>query len=144
MSPITRAHLGLPHSQYAWALLSCRLMALLAAQGLVVLVLYALMGPTTQPVDLPPGLQIDPLHAAIHLVSGAIGGYIGFWRPSAAIRFIQLFAVVYLPLAVFGTFTAMDFGMQLKLGENGFHWTLALIAAAIGFGPLLVAVLRPR
>jgi hypothetical protein len=117
-------------------------LALGAVQGVVVLALYALMGPQTTPDDLPPGLQLDPLHGVIHLLSGLIGGYIGFWRPLAAVRFTQLFAAFYLLLAALGTFTSIHFGLQIALPENVLHWTLGLVAAAIGFGPLLVDTVR--
>jgi vacuolar-type H+-ATPase subunit I/STV1 len=118
------------------------LLAFGAVQGVIVLALYAFMGPQTTPDDLPLGLQLDPLHGVIHLLSGLIGGYIGFWRPSAAVRFLQLFAVFYLLLAVFGTFTSIHFGLQIAPPENVLHWTLGLVAAAIGFGPLLVFAVR--
>ena len=127
----------IPRTQQGWAVLWCRFMSLFAAQGVVLLVLYAIKGPSAGPDGLPPGLQLDRLHAVIHLVSGLIGGAIGFWRPAWAIRFTQLFSVFYLLLAVFGTFTSLHFGMQLEFSENALHWGLEIPAALIGFAPLL-------
>jgi hypothetical protein len=141
MPSLSQAHFESPRKQL-WARLFCSLLTFGAVQGVVVLALYALMGPQTTPDDLPLGLKLDPLHGVIHLLSGLIGGYIGFWRPSAAVRFTQIFAVFYLLLAVFGTFTSIHFGMQIAPPENVLHWTLGLIAATIGFGPLLVSAVR--
>jgi hypothetical protein len=138
---LSQAHFESSREQL-WARLFCSLLTFGAAQGVVVLGLYAFMGPQTTPDDLPLGLQLDPLHGVIHLLSGLIGGYIGFWRPSAAVRFTQLFAVFYLLLAVVGTFTSMHFGMQIAPPENVLHWILGLIAATIGFGPFLVSAAR--
>ncbi len=141
MPSLPRAYFETPRNQL-WARLFCWLLAFGAVQGVIVLALYAFMGPQTTPDDLPLGLKLDPLHGVIHLLSGLIAGYIGFWRPSAAVRFLQLFAIFYLLLAVFGTFTGMHFSMQLAPPENLLHWMLGLIAAIIGFGPLLVSAVR--
>jgi hypothetical protein len=123
----------IPRSAIDWAVWYARIMTLFALQGLILIILYAIKGPQAGPDDLPPGLQLDRTHAVIHLVSGIIGAVIGFWKARYALRFIQLFAVFYLLLAIFGTFTHMHFGMQLQLAENGLHWTLGGIAAVIGF-----------
>lgn len=141
MPILSQAHVESPRA-HLWARLFCSLLIFGAAQGVVVLALYALMGPKTTPDDLPLGLQLDPLHGVIHLLSGLLGGYIGFWRPSAAVRFTQLFAVFYLLLAVSGTFTSIHFGMQIAPPENVLHWILGLTAATIGFGPPLVSAVR--
>jgi hypothetical protein len=141
MSALAKVESMIPRDQAGWAVLYCRVMGLFALQGLVILALYATMGFDSNPDALPPGLQLDPLHGVIHLVSGIIGLYFGFVRPSGAIRYIQVFAIFYLLLAIFGTFTDIHFGMQLEFSENALHWPLGLIAAAIGFGMLL---LRPR
>ena len=131
--------LKLPNSQQDWALLYCRVMSLFALQGLVLLVLYAVLGFGTSPDDMPLGFQLDPLHAVIHLVTGLIAVWFGFWRPAGAVRFLQVFTIFYLALAVFGTFTDIHFGMQLELEENALHWPLSLIAGLISFGPLLAS-----
>ncbi len=141
MPSLSQAHFESSREQLL-ARLFCSLLTFGAVQGVVVLGLYAFMGPQTTPDDLPLGLQLDPLHGVIHLLSGLIGGYIGFWRPSAAVRFTQLFAVFYLLLAVVGTFSSMHFGMQIAPPENVLHWILGLIATTIGFGPFLVSAAR--
>lgn len=137
------SQLKLPRTQQAWALLYCRVMVLFALQGVVLMVLYAMRGFDAHPDTMPPGLKLDPLHSVIHLVTGLIGAYIGFWRPSAAVRFIQIFSVFYLLLAVLGTFTHFHFGMQLQLEENALHWPLGLLAALIGFAPQLLKARTP-
>jgi len=129
------SQLKLPRTQQDWAVFYCRVMALFALQGLVLMALYTLRGFDAHPDTMPPGLKLDPLHSVIHLVTGLIGAYIGFGRPSAAVRFIQIFSVFYLLLAVLGTFTHFHFGMQLQLEENALHWPLGLLAALIGFAP---------
>ena len=127
--------------QVDWARLYCRVMSLFALQGLVILLLYARLGWNASPEALPLSLQLDPLHGVVHLVSGLIGAYFGFVRPAGAVRFIRVFAIFYLALAVFGTFTHIHFGMQLALPENSLHWTLGLLAGATGFGPAAVEAL---
>jgi hypothetical protein len=117
------------------ALLACRLLAVFAVQGLAVLALYGLLGPAARPEDLPLGLQLDRLHGVVHLAIGLLGGYVGFRRPAAALAFVRLFAVVYLLLAIVGTFTPIHLGMELGLPENALHWALGLPAAVIGFWP---------
>lgn len=135
---------ALPRTQLAWAIFYCRLSALFALQGIVLIGLYAVRGFDTPPDAMPLGLKLDPLHSVIHLVSGLIGTGIALWRPGAAVRFVQGFSLFYLTLAVLGTFAPdhLHLGMQLELAENALHWPLGVIAAVIGFGPLLVHRLR--
>jgi hypothetical protein len=124
----------LPSTQQDWVLFYCRVMSLFVLQGVIILLLYSLRGFNTDPDTLPPGLRLDPLHGVIHLVTGLIGSYFGFLRPSGALTFLRVFTVFYLGLAILGTFTPAHFGMQLELEENLFHWPLSLIAGAIAFG----------
>jgi len=130
--------------QADWVRLYCRAMALFALQGAVVLGLYAVQGWHTDPSSLPLGLQLDPLHGLIHLVTGMLGAYFGFLRPARALAFLQLFAVFYLSLAVLGTFTHVHLGMQLELPENALHWALSVPAIAIAFGPAILSRLVSR
>ena len=123
-----------PASQHDWVLLYCRVMALFVVQGGILLALYGMRGFGASPDSMPPGLRLDPMHAVIHLVTGLIGSYFGFRRPSGALTFLRVFTIFYLGLAIFGTFTNMHFGMQLEFEENAFHWPLSLIAGAIAFG----------
>ena len=109
-------------------------MSLFVIQGAIILFLYSIRGFNTDPETMPPGLRLDPLHGVIHLVTGLIGSYFGFIRPSGALTFLRTFTVFYLALGIFGTFTPFHFGMQLELEENAFHWPLSLIAGAIAFG----------
>ncbi len=124
----------LPSSQQDWVLLYCKVMTLFVLQGLAILVIYGMRGFDTSPDSLPQGLRLDPMHGVIHFVTGLIGTYFAFWRPSGALMFLRIFTVFYLGLAIFGTFTDIHFGLQLELEENLFHWPLALAAAAIAFG----------
>jgi hypothetical protein len=128
----------LPANQHEWALFYCKVMTLFVLQGLVILALYSLRGFDTDPDTLPPGLRLDPFHGVIHLVTGLLGTYVAFWRPSFALSFLRAFTVFYLGLAILGTFTHTHLGMQLELEENAFHWTLSLLAVAIAFGMSLL------
>ena len=133
-----------PADQHEWVLLYCRVMALFALQGVIILAIYAVRGFDLNPDLMPPGLKLDPLHGVIHLVTGLAGAYFGFWKPAGALRFLQVFAVFYLLLAVFGSFTEIHFGMQLEAEENGLHWPLGSIAAIISFAPYLMPDRRRR
>ena len=131
-------------TQAGWARLYCCLAGVLfALQGLVVLGLYSVKGFDTPPEAMPFNFQIDPLHGLLHLVTGLIATYIGFWKTDWTIRFVQVFSLFYIGLALLGTFTVWNFGLRLGSEENNFHWTIGLITAAIGFGPLLFAA-RPK
>ncbi|MGH2350344.1 MAG: DUF4383 domain-containing protein [Chloroflexota bacterium] len=133
MASETRLSSPLAWSRTTWARAACRVLAIFAPQGLLVLALYALMGPSAGPEDLPPGMQLDRLHGWVHLAIGLSAGYVGFWRPAAAPAFVRLFAAVYLLLAILGTFTSVHLGMELGLAENVLHWVLGLAAAAVAF-----------
>ena len=124
----------LPSTQQDWTVLYCKVMSLFVLQGLIILALYSMRGFDADPDSLPPGLRLDPAHGVIHLVTGLIGSYFAFWRPSGALTFLRLFSIFYLGLAFFGTFTNIHFGLQLELEENLFHWPLGLAAAFIAFG----------
>ena len=133
-----------PLTQVNLARWYCQAMTLFAFQGAALLATYAMRGWDTDPNSLPLGLQLDARHAVIHLVSGLAGAYFGFVKPQGALRFLQLFTVFYLALAVFGTFTNVHFGLQLELPENTLHWFLGSVGAAISFGPSLIRLVRSR
>jgi hypothetical protein len=130
---------GIRHQQFmprdieGLAQLGARLTLFFAAQGSAILAYYALTSGPADPSRLPLGLQLDPIHAAVHLAIGLAGGYVGFVRPAAAIFFMQVFGLLYLALAVFGTFTSIHFGMELAFNENALHWSVGTIAVVIGF-----------
>ena len=129
-----------PRTWAGWARLYCQATILFAAQGVLLLAIYAVRGFDTNPDSLPLGLQLDPRHAVIHLLFGIIGAAIGFWQPEGAVPFTVFFGLFYITLAIFGTFTPIHFGMQLLLPENALHWTLGTLAAVVG----LAALLAPR
>jgi hypothetical protein len=110
-------------------------MTLFALQGAAVLLVYAARGFDLPLGALPLGLQLDPIHAVLHLVTGIVAAVIGFAGPRLARPFLQVFAVLYLGLAVFGTFTDHHFGMHLALDENLFHWTVGTLVAVAAFHP---------
>ena len=124
----------IPSSQQDWVMLYCKVMSLFVLQGAVILVLYSMRGFDTHPDALPFLLRLDPMHGVIHLVTGLIGTYFAFWKPSRALTFLRAFTLFYLGLAFFGTFTNIHFGLYLKTEENLFHWTVTSLAAAISFG----------
>jgi hypothetical protein len=111
-------------------------MTFFAAQGAAVMLTYALAGPGIGPDSFPPGFRLDPIHAAVHFALGVSGGYVGFGWPGWALAFTRFFAVFYLTLAFFGTFTDVHFGMRLALSENSLHWSLGALTAVIGFLPV--------
>ncbi len=102
------------------------------AQGGLILLAYAYYGFGTDPDSFPPGLKLDPIHAAVHFVWGLAGSYIGFFRPRLATPFVLIFAVFYTVMAILGTFTTHHLGMRLDWRVNLFHWGLVLPAWAIG------------
>jgi hypothetical protein len=124
----------LPRDLSGLPVLTSRVISILAIQGVVILAWYAVIGSPADPERLPFGLQLDPLHAVVHLALGVGGAYAGFVRPTAALNFVRLFSVVYLSLAVLGTFTDTHLGMHLEFEENLLHWTAGSGAAVIGFG----------
>lgn len=111
-------------------------MTFFAVQGVADLVVYAVGGSGIGPDSFPSGFRLDPIHAAVHLALGVSGAYVGFWRPGWAVAFTRFFAVFYLTLAFFGTFTDVHFGMRLALSENSLHWSLGTLTAVIGFLPV--------
>lgn len=112
-------------------------------QGAFILLAYAYYGFDTDPDRFPPGFKLDPTHAAVHLVWGLAGTYIGFCRPRLTTTFIFAFAAFYTALAVLGTFTTHHLGMKLDWRVNLFHWALVPPAWAIGLYGLWQAP-RPR
>jgi Domain of unknown function (DUF4383) len=118
------------------SLLFCRAMTYFLIQGAIVELTYAFGGPGIGPDSFLTGFRLDPIHAVVHFGLGVAGTYVGFFRPSRAVLFTRFFAVFYLTLAFFGTFTAIHFGMRLGLFENGLHWSLGALAAMIGFLPI--------
>lgn len=131
------AQFRLPRTWEGWARLYCQATILFAAQGVLLLLIYSIRGFNTDPYSLPLGLQLDPRHSVIHLLFGLIGAAIGFWQPEGAVPFTVGFGIFYVALAVFGTFTAIHFGMKLGLSENALHWTLGSIALVIGVAAVL-------
>jgi len=112
---------------------------LMGLQGATVLVALTLMGPGASHEALPFGFRVDQRHAALHLAWGMAGAFFGFVWTSAAIPFTRALAIFYFLFAIVGSFTPYHFGLDLKLGENLFHWTVALLSAAVAFAaPLFV------
>jgi hypothetical protein len=132
----------LPHNGTDLARRGCQLTTFFAIQGAIVLGFYLVAGPPADLERLPLGFQLDPIHAAVHLAVGLVGGYVGFLRPSAAMRFLQVFGILYLGLAILGTFTSTHFGMHLEFNENVLHWTVGVLAVVVGFGLLPIPTLR--
>ena len=65
-----------------------RLSVYFLAQGGLALLAYAYYGFGSNPEHFPLGFRIDPILAAINLVWGLIGTYIGFFNPRYAIAFV--------------------------------------------------------
>ena len=110
------------------------------AQGALALLAYAYYGFGIDPNSFALGFRIDPILAAINLVWGLIGTYIGFFNPRYATAFVLFCAAFYTVLAVLGTFTSQHLGMLLNDRVNLFHWLVVIPAWAIG----LYALWRKR
>lgn len=115
-----------------WA---ARVSSFFLLQGAFLLIAYVVLGFDTDPDSFPNGLRLDPVHAGVHLVWGAIGTWVGFRRPGLALGFIFAFAGFYIALAALGTFAPAEYhcGMQLRREENTFHWIVGPLALALGF-----------
>jgi hypothetical protein len=122
-----------PQNASELAVWVARLMTIFALQGVLLLTLYAIKGPSATSEDMPVGTQLDRIHSVVHLVWGVAGAVIGLRFPAYAQRFVQAFAVFYLILAISGTFTPIHYGMQLEVSENVFHWSVGTLAVIVGF-----------
>lgn len=125
-----------PETTWPAVVWAARLSVYLLAQGALVLLTYAYYGFDSDPESFALGFRIDPLLAAVNLLWGAAGTYIGFFRPRYALPFALTFAAFYAALAVLGTFTPYHLGMRLSDRVNLFHWLIALAAFAIGLAAL--------
>jgi hypothetical protein len=123
-----------PDQTEHWPLVvwAARLSVYFLAQGALVLLAYAYFGFATDPNSFALGFRIDPILAAVNLLWGLVGTYIGFFRPRYAVPFVLAFAAFYTLLAVLGTFTQYHLGMMLNGRVNLFHWLVVPPAWAIG------------
>lgn len=120
--------------QAMWPLVvwAARLSVYFLAQGALVLLAYAYYGFDADPESFALGFRIDPILAAVNLVWGLAGTYIGFFRPRYALPFVLAFAAFYTALAMLGSFTTANLGMALNERVNRFHWLVALGAWGVG------------
>ena len=132
----TRASDKVPETTWPAVVWAARLSVYLLAQGALVLLAYAYYGFDSDPESFALGFRIDPLLAAVNLLWGAAGTFIGFFRPRYALPFVLAAAAFYLALAALGSFTPYHFGMKLNDRVNLFHWLIALPTGAIGLTAL--------
>jgi hypothetical protein len=132
----TQASDEVPETNWPAVVWAARLSVYLLAQGALVLLAYAYFGFDSDPESFALGFRIAPLLAAINLLWGGAGTYIGFFQPRYALPFVLAFAAFFTALAVLGTFTSYDLGMNLNDRTNLFHWLIALIAWAVGLPTL--------
>jgi len=123
---------GPTETTWPFAVWAARLSVYFLAQGALALLAYAYYGFGTDPGSFALGFRIDPILAALNLVWGLAGSYIGFFRPRYATPFVLAFAAFYTGLAVLGSFTAHHLGMLLNDRVNQFHWVIVAIAWAVG------------
>jgi hypothetical protein len=128
----TRASDKVPETTWPAVVWAARLSVYLLAQGALVLLAYAYYGFDSDPESFALGFRIAPLLAAVNLLWGAAGTYIGFFQPRYALAFVLVSAAFYTALAGFGSFTPYDLGMTLDDRTNLLHWLIALAAWAIG------------
>ena len=117
-----------------------RLSVYFLAQGGLALLAYAYYGFGSDPNSFALGFRIDPILAAINLVWGLIGTYIGFFNPRYATAFVLACAAFYSALSVLVTVTSQHLGRLLNDRVNLFHWLIVIPAWAIG----LYALWRKR
>ena len=132
----TQASDEVPETNWPAVVWAARLSVYLLAQGALVLLAYAYYGFGSDPESFALGFRIAPLLAAVNLLWGGAGTYIGFFQPRYALPFVLAFAVFFTALAVLGSFTSYDLGMHLNDRTNLFHWLIALIAWAVGLPTL--------
>jgi hypothetical protein len=132
----TQASDEVPETNWPAVVWAARLSVYLLAQGALVLLAYAYFGFDSDPESFALGFRIAPLLAAVNLLWGGAGTYIGFFQPRYALPFVLAFAVFFTALAVLGSFTSYDLGMNLNARTNLFHWLIALIAWAVGLSTL--------
>jgi hypothetical protein len=132
-----------PETTWPAVVWAARLSVYLLAQGALVLLAYAYYGFDSDPESFALGFRIAPLLAAVNLLWGAAGTYIGFFQPRYALLFVLASAAFYTALACLGSFTPYDLGMKLDDRENLFHWLIALAAWAIGLYALRRRSRRP-
>jgi hypothetical protein len=128
----TRASDKVPETTWPAVVWAARLSVYLLAQGALVLLAYAYYGFGSDPESFALGFRIAPLLAAVNLLWGAAGTYVGFFQPRYALPFVLAFAAFYTALASLGSSTSYDLGMNLNDRTNLFHWLVALAAWAIG------------
>src|SRR5262245_11924595 len=132
-----------PETTWPAVVWAARVSVYLLAQGALVLLAYAYYGFGSDPESFALGFRIAPLLAAVNLLWGAAGTYIGFFQPRYALAFVLAFAAFYAALAALGSFAPHDLGMELDGRENLFHWLIALAAWAIGLYALRRRSPRP-
>ena len=123
-----------PAAKTTWPLVvwAARLSVYFLAQGALVLLAYAYYGFDSDPESFALGFRIDPTLAALNLVWGATGTFIGFFRPRYSLIYVLAFAAFYTGLASLGSFSDAHLGMLLNERINRFHWVVALLAWVIG------------
>jgi hypothetical protein len=132
----TQASDEVPETNWPAVVWAARLSVYLLAQGALVLLAYAYFGFDSDPESFALGFRIAPLLAAVNLLWGGAGTYIGFFQPRYALPFVLAFAAFFTALAVLGSFTSYDLGMNLNDRTNLFHWLIALVAWAVGLSTL--------
>src|SRR5262245_39651758 len=132
----TQASSNVPETDWPAVVWAARLSVYLLAQGALVLLAYAYYGFGSDPESFALGFRIAPLLAAVNLLWGAAGTYIGFFQPRYALPLVLAFAALYTALAGLGSFTSYHLGMNLDGRVNLFHWLIALAAWAIGLTAL--------
>ena len=63
---------------------------------------------------------------------GAIGTFVGFYRPRYATPFVLAGAAFFAALGIIGTLNAHALAMTFDAKTNMFNWCIALLATAAG------------
>lgn len=78
------------------------------------------------------GARTNVVHNLIHLVSGAIGAYIGFWG-SGSRSFAQIFGAIYTLVGVIGFITPSSLGVPVNGVYNLIHLVIGVWGLWVGF-----------
>lgn len=81
------------------------------------------------------GLSVNPLHNAVHFITGLFG-VLAFWQGWSA-NYNRVFGIFYLVVALL-SFVAFGFMVQLlnvNTAANILHLVLGAILTAVGFAP---------
>lgn len=99
----------------------------------IVLLLVGIAGYVTG--DMLLWFQVDPIHNAVHVLSGIVGIGAAMSGTSYSRLYLIIFGIVYALVAVIGFATGDIFGLfGVNDADNYLHAAIALVSLGAGFG----------